>query len=215
MCKAIYLPVDEKRGKAKADALNDLSHHFASASATSYYCVVSGLVRIPKAVCCTRQELALLEHRIFDGAVPPLHLAAIRGRRQEASTAHGVGLDQDPDHIIEANDAYNAGDLPALSVDLTVSFDSDLDPDQGVTPSERSGATDLELGLAGDDRDIRALEEVHLELISAADYLEQSKSIFPDNRCCIKAEDDGGVEVEETTTQRPVNDEEPAGFQSR
>jgi len=79
--------VDEKKGRAKTDALRELSHRFAAASATSYYCVETGLVRIPKSVRCTRSELQRLEQRIFDGAIAPAKLVALRGSRQEMSSA--------------------------------------------------------------------------------------------------------------------------------
>jgi hypothetical protein len=92
LCKHIFLPVDEKRGKAKQSALQTLSHHFAAAAATSYYCVQSGLVRIPKSVRCTRHDLELLEHRIFDKAIAPADLVTLRGNREGGGGSHG-GMD--------------------------------------------------------------------------------------------------------------------------
>jgi hypothetical protein len=91
LCKHIFLPVDEKRGKAKQAALQTLSHHYAAAAATSYYCVTSGLVRIPKSVRCTRHDLEQLEHRIFDGAIAPADLVALRGNRGAGGIGHGGG----------------------------------------------------------------------------------------------------------------------------
>ena len=98
LCKNIYLPVDEKKGRAKTDALRELSQRFAAACATSYYCVETGLVRIPRSVRCTRSELHRLERRIFDGAIPPARLVPLRGNRQELSSpAGGVSWgDEDP-----------------------------------------------------------------------------------------------------------------------
>jgi hypothetical protein len=83
--------VDLKKGgpagaKAQAAALQELSCEYAAASATSYYCDRTGLFRIPRSVRCTKTELALLEHRIFEGTVPPAKLASMRGSR-EGSTS--------------------------------------------------------------------------------------------------------------------------------
>jgi Ring finger domain len=86
LCKQVFLPVDMKKGPAKEAALQELSCDYAAASATSYYCVQTGLIRIPRSVRCTKTELKLLEQRIFEGTVPPATLASIRGSR-EASTS--------------------------------------------------------------------------------------------------------------------------------
>lgn len=237
MCKQIYLPVDEKRGKAKTAALNELSHRFAAAAATSYYCVKTGLVRIPKSVRCTRLELAQLERRIFDGAVPPQKLVALRdcnGRRDSitsfishAENGHHQEQQHQQDHdlpIIETTDSYSStDDLTSASLDLTTSVDSSHGSVNGGAPGETADehgddadegpTTDLELGSTdgeGDSDNLAALGPLYHELLPAADYLEQSKSAFLlDNRCCVKADDDcNAVEVQETTSQRPVFEEE-------
>lgn len=88
LCKNTYLPVDEKKGRAKTDALRQMSQRFAAASATSYYCVSTGLVRIPKSVRCTRSELQQLEGRIFEGSIPPTKLATLRGSFRQESGNH-------------------------------------------------------------------------------------------------------------------------------
>jgi hypothetical protein len=215
MCKQIYLPVDEKRGKAKTAALNELSNRFAAASATSFYCVETGLVRIPKTVRCTKTELQQLERRIFDGAVTPAKLVALRGSRQESSNSTGHQADFDPDgRIIMSSDSSNTDDVTA-SVDLNTSFDSgdSLAGDIAVGEAAKAASyyDDLELGSAEqEDSDVAALGPLYYqELVPAADYLLQNRSDIPDNRCCIKQDDDSGdVEVQETTSQRPVEEED-------
>lgn len=219
LCKNIYLPVDEKRGKAKTAALHELSQRFAAAAATSYYCIESGLVRIPKTVLCTRQELAQLESRIFDGTVPPSKLVELRGSLQESSSSSvnggniiaAINTRHDPCHIIETDDPTASN-----SLDMNFSFDSGVDDLDGAALS--SFSVDLEMGMSGAAHSGSRHEEeqpysekgicwlMNQELISAADYLEQNKSVFPDNRCRIQTDDEGGVEVQETTSQRPVED---------
>jgi Ring finger domain len=240
LCKHIYLPVDEKQGKAKTDALNELSRRFAAASATSYYCVETGLVRIPKTVRCTRKELQQLESRIFDGAVPPAKLVTLRGSRQEGSTCSPQGHDPcaNPCAIIDLNQSSRTDDPTASnysSVAMTASFDSSDDADEVAAtmvadgfvatfvaettsspftlasedisaPRVNDSLNDVELGSAGNGS--REEARLNQELVSAVDYLQQNKSSFPDNRCCIKTDDEGGVEVQETTSQMPVEDED-------
>ena len=132
LCKNIYLPVDEKKGRAKTDALRELSHRFAAASATSYYCVETGLVRIPKSVRCTRSELQRLEQRIFGGSVPPTKLVALRGSRQDVSTAahHETanGEEEQLDIIgVDSENLLNTSLGSSAGTDRTVMVDDPTD----------------------------------------------------------------------------------------
>ena len=151
LCKNIYLPVDEKKGRAKTDALKALSQRYAAACATSYYCVESGLVRIPRSVRCTRSELQRLERRIFDGAIPPARLVALRGSRQELSSPAGVGGwgEEDPGDepldIInsEASSSGSSSYNNALNttMDTTITTDSTVlmeDPTEDVVSNNAS-----------------------------------------------------------------------------
>jgi hypothetical protein len=160
MCKAIYLPVDERHGKDKALVvnLNELSLQFAAAAATSYYCATSGLVRIPKTVRCTRDELWQLERRIFDGAVPPSKLVSLRGSRPEGTAqsarSRNVGAADEHDGIIQEvhrDDSVETDELTG-SIDLnSPSFDNLSSIDVAVssnTPVESTDALyhDMEVG---------------------------------------------------------------------
>lgn len=174
-------------------------------------------MRIPRSVRCTRQELEQLEHRVFDGAIPPAELAAYRGSRQEVSAAS-----HDPDAIIQVS---SNGDFNTSRTDDTeaeydpsnsASFDTvdyssgddtvnaQLSPAGGCSelasalqqPRCSNLSKDVELGC----RDTETTDGTHDDqLVSASDYLEQNKSKFGDNRCCI-TEDDHGVEVRSTTS---------------
>jgi Ring finger domain len=98
LCKNTFLPVDMKKNQAgakeQAAALQELSCEYAAASATSYYCHRTGLIRIPRSVRCTKTELTMLEQRIFEGTVPPSKLVSMRGSR-EGSTSR-----TNDDHVL-------------------------------------------------------------------------------------------------------------------
>jgi Ring finger domain len=98
LCKNTFLPVDMKKNQAgakeQAAALQELSCEYAAASATSYYCHRTGLIRIPRSVRCTKTELTMLEQRIFEGTVPPAKLVSMRGSR-EGSTSR-----TNDDHVV-------------------------------------------------------------------------------------------------------------------
>jgi len=132
LCKNIYLPVDEKKGRAKSDALRELSHKFAAASATSFYCVETGLVRIPKSVRCTRSELQRLEQRIFGGSVPPTKLVALRGSRQDVSTAaHHETADGEEEQLdiigVDSENLLNTSLGSSAGTERTVMVDDPTD----------------------------------------------------------------------------------------
>lgn len=58
-------------------------------------------MRIPRSVRCTRSELQRLEQRIFDGAIPPARLVALRGGRQEVSNAANANVVEGDDSQLE------------------------------------------------------------------------------------------------------------------
>lgn len=176
LCKNVFLPVDEKRGKAKAAALQELSTKYAAAAATSYFCTSAGLVRIPKSVRCTKAQLEQLERRIFDGTVAPGELVRLRGSREPTTNHTGFQQTQDSNYIV-GDDEID---------DVTISRTSSGDETDRSNSTMSSGPHDVETGT----------EQI---LLSATDLLE-SAHVF-DNRCCIEEEDDC-VEVRSTTSKQ-------------
>jgi len=80
-------------------------------------------------VRCTRSELQRLERRIFDGAIPPARLVALRGSRQEVSTATNVQLVEGDDtqlDIIGGDDSSNSN-LLNTTMDTSATEQSTLE----------------------------------------------------------------------------------------
>ena len=91
MCKQIYLPIDAKNEQPSLmdkngtlpNYINELSQQFRASVATSYFCIVHGLVRIPELFYCTQSELEQLEHQIIDNTISPIVLISFRGNYHE------------------------------------------------------------------------------------------------------------------------------------
>jgi hypothetical protein len=209
MCKQTYLSVDTKRGRDKKSlAVAELSQQYATAAATSYYCLQNGLIRIPESIRCTRTQLRQMEEHLLSVTVTPSELITLRGKKEDI-------VRQSPD--LEGEQSYNplhetivgstSTDELTAPMDLTASFESEM---EGIETSaininyelvDRTLEVDLECNASIPS--FREQEQwVHWdqELVSVADYLERTQ-MLPDNRCCIKEtnEIDGGIEVEVTT----------------
>lgn len=199
LCKEVFLPVDEKKGKDKQSALQELSCRYAASSATSYFCEKRGLVRIPRSVRCTRAELVQLEQRIFQGTVAPLKLVGLRGGRECTTTSH-------------ADDFPPTSGMVLSSTAETVSFDEDDTRPMEVldAPSRPTGATSDSIVPFSPSRGIESSScdlELGTELLSASYHLERKKSELGDNRCRVEDTDDS-VEVHETSSSEHINDED-------
>lgn len=208
LCKEVFLPVDEKKGKAKQGALQELSCRYAASSATSFFCEKRGLVRIPRSVRCTRAELGQLEQLIFDGTVPPAKLVDLRGGRPDCTTTSYNG---DADFAIPVE-----GLIYPASTAETLSYDGEEeDDDENLTVEAKPPlpqadsvlTTSLPFSPVRVPKKSLDVELGSAELLSASYHLEKNKSAFGDNRCCVEDSGDS-VEVHETSSSQHIVDEE-------
>jgi hypothetical protein len=131
MCQQTYLPVDAQRGTAKQTlAIQELSQQYATAAATSYFCIRNGLIRIPASIQCTRSQLKQLEQHIFSGTVLPAELISLRSshiHQPEFTTTTTEEEEQNRRRDHPAILGSNSTDDLTAPMDLTASFDSDFE----------------------------------------------------------------------------------------
>lgn len=215
MCKQTYLSVDTKQGRDKKSlAVAELSQQYASAAATSFYCVQNGLIRIPESIRCTRTQLQQMEQHLLSVTVTPSELINLRGKNGDRCR-QSEGGDNDRIYNLPHQIFMGSASTDELTapMELTASFESDMEGIEtaaiNITRGDMEKATVMSVRTYEDLTRKESLPSpweheqwVHWdqELVSVADYLEQSQ-MLPDNRCCIKEtnEIDGGIEVEVTT----------------
>lgn len=217
MCKQTYLSVDTKQGSDKKSlAVAELSQQYATAVATSFYCLQNGLIRIPESIRCTRTQLQQMEEHLLSVTVTPSELIRLRGKNDDRSwQTEGQEVERSQNFLQTIIESAGTDELTA-PMDPSASFESEM---EGIETSVINVSHDVDLEMAPVLSSQQELE-LHLErneimssyhehgqwlhwdqeLVSVADYLERSQ-MLPDNRCCIKEtnEIDGGIEVEVTT----------------